>query len=190
MARTKQTARKSTGGKAPRKQLAAKAARKSAPATGGVKKPHRYRFVILSWSKFKRSLPRLISRFNWPFQLCFSLSVRVPLRFVRFVVIKNLLSSWSGNSRRSSLSTKDSDRGLLRSLCLYTAFNAWYEKLPKILKPIFDFNLQRWWHYKNQLRLTWSGRFFFFDLLFPFSSCNFFFSLLHIVWADGDVCSC
>ncbi|XP_065085927.1 histone H3-like [Ochlerotatus camptorhynchus] len=36
MARTKQTARKSTGGKAPRKQLATKAARKSAPATGGV----------------------------------------------------------------------------------------------------------------------------------------------------------
>ena len=36
MARTKQTARKSTGGKAPRKQLATKAARKSAPATGAV----------------------------------------------------------------------------------------------------------------------------------------------------------
>jgi hypothetical protein len=34
MARTKQTARKSTGGKAPRKQLATKAARKSAPAFG------------------------------------------------------------------------------------------------------------------------------------------------------------
>ena len=43
MARTKQTARKSTGGKAPRKQLAVKAARKSAPASGGVRKPHRYR---------------------------------------------------------------------------------------------------------------------------------------------------
>ncbi|VDM28597.1 unnamed protein product [Toxocara canis] len=39
MARTKQTARKSTGGKAPRKQLATKAARKSAPATGGVYRP-------------------------------------------------------------------------------------------------------------------------------------------------------
>ena len=37
MAQTKQTARKSTGGKAPRKQLATKAARKSAPAAGGVK---------------------------------------------------------------------------------------------------------------------------------------------------------
>ncbi|XP_013599058.1 uncharacterized protein LOC111213075 isoform X2 [Brassica napus] len=43
MARTKQTARKSTRGKAPRKQLATKAARKCAPTTGGVKKPHRYR---------------------------------------------------------------------------------------------------------------------------------------------------
>ena len=46
MARTKQTARKSTGGKAPRKQLATKAARKSAPATGaffsrGVEKKRR-----------------------------------------------------------------------------------------------------------------------------------------------------
>ncbi|CAG8707892.1 13911_t:CDS:2, partial [Acaulospora colombiana] len=39
-----QTARKSTGGKAPRKQLATKAARKTAvPVTAGVKKPHRFR---------------------------------------------------------------------------------------------------------------------------------------------------
>ena len=37
MAGTKQTARKSTGGKAPRKQLATKAAQKSVPSTGGVK---------------------------------------------------------------------------------------------------------------------------------------------------------
>ncbi|GFP95374.1 histone h3.2 [Phtheirospermum japonicum] len=43
MARTKQTSRKSTGGKAPKKQLATKAARKSAPAAGRVKKPHRFR---------------------------------------------------------------------------------------------------------------------------------------------------
>ncbi|MCL4123333.1 UNVERIFIED_CONTAM: hypothetical protein GTU68_049927 [Idotea baltica] len=42
MARTKQTARKSTGGKAFRKQFPTKAARKSAPATRCVKKPHRY----------------------------------------------------------------------------------------------------------------------------------------------------
>jgi histone H3 len=44
MARTKQTARRSTGGKIPRKQLATKAARRSAPATGGIpKKRPRYR---------------------------------------------------------------------------------------------------------------------------------------------------
>ena len=43
MARTKQTARKNTGTKAPRKHLANKAARKTAPSNGGVKKPHRYR---------------------------------------------------------------------------------------------------------------------------------------------------
>ena len=42
MARTKQTARHSAGGKAPRFQLATKAARRSAPASGGVKKPHHY----------------------------------------------------------------------------------------------------------------------------------------------------
>ena len=41
MARTKQTARKSTGGKEPSKNLALM--RKSAPAKGGVKKPHRFR---------------------------------------------------------------------------------------------------------------------------------------------------
>ncbi|KAM9138972.1 LOW QUALITY PROTEIN: histone H3, embryonic-like [Pangshura tecta] len=42
MAHTKQTACESTGGKEPCKQLAAKAALKSAPTTGGVKKPHCY----------------------------------------------------------------------------------------------------------------------------------------------------
>ena len=47
MTRLIQTARKSTGGKAPRKQLATKGARKSAPTTGGVKKTHRYRSVAL-----------------------------------------------------------------------------------------------------------------------------------------------
>uniref|UniRef100_A0A5S6Q5W6 Histone domain-containing protein n=1 Tax=Trichuris muris TaxID=70415 RepID=A0A5S6Q5W6_TRIMR len=54
MARTKQTARKSTGGKAPRKQLATKAARKSAPTTGGVKKPHPYRSGTVSLREIRR----------------------------------------------------------------------------------------------------------------------------------------
>lgn len=47
MARTKQTARKSTGGKAPRKQLATKAARKSAPTTGTFSN-HIYIYIYLS----------------------------------------------------------------------------------------------------------------------------------------------
>ena len=54
MARTKQTARKSTGGKAPRKQLATKAARKSGTGTGGVKKPHRYRPGTVALRQIRR----------------------------------------------------------------------------------------------------------------------------------------
>ena len=55
MARTKQTARKSTGGKAPRKQLATKVrTRKEAPATGGVKKPHRYRPGTVALREIRR----------------------------------------------------------------------------------------------------------------------------------------
>ena len=59
MARTKQTARKSTGGKAPRKQLATKAARKSAPSTGGVKKPHRYRPGTVALRQGDQALPEV-----------------------------------------------------------------------------------------------------------------------------------
>jgi histone H3 len=68
-ARTKQTARKSTGGKAPRKQLATKAARKSAPATGGVKKPHRYRpgtVALREIRRYQKSTDLLIRKL--PFQ--------------------------------------------------------------------------------------------------------------------------
>ena len=52
MARTKQTARKSTGGKAPRKQIAAKLARKA--ADGGVKKAHRYRPGTVALREIRR----------------------------------------------------------------------------------------------------------------------------------------
>ena len=54
MARTKQTARVSTGGTAPRKQLASKAARKSPPSTGGVKKPHRFRPGTVALREIRR----------------------------------------------------------------------------------------------------------------------------------------
>ena len=69
MARTKQTARKSTGGKAPRKQLATKAARKSAPTAGGVKKPHRYRpgtVALREIRRYQKSVDLLIRKA--PFQ--------------------------------------------------------------------------------------------------------------------------
>jgi histone H3 len=69
MARTKQTARKSTGGQAPRKGLAKKAARKNAPASGGVKRPHRFRpgtVALREIRKYQKSTETLIRR--RPFQ--------------------------------------------------------------------------------------------------------------------------
>lgn len=74
MARTKQTARTSTGGKAPRKQLAAKAARigssnrKSAPEPQGVKRPHKYRpgtVALREIRKYQKSTNLLIPKLNF-----------------------------------------------------------------------------------------------------------------------------
>ena len=85
MARTKQTASKSTGGKAPRIHLSTKAARKSTggkgvarklfptkatrrsapPTAGGVKKPHRYRPGTVSLReirKYQKSTDLLIAK--------------------------------------------------------------------------------------------------------------------------------
>lgn len=53
MARTKQTARKSTGGKKPREQLATKAS-KAAHAKSGSKKPYRYRPGTVAIQEMKR----------------------------------------------------------------------------------------------------------------------------------------
>ena len=69
MARTKQTARKQTGAKAPRKQLGNKAARKSAPISGGVKKPHRFKpgtVALREIRKYQKSTELLIRKL--PFQ--------------------------------------------------------------------------------------------------------------------------
>ncbi|KRY91144.1 histone H3 [Trichinella pseudospiralis] len=69
MARTKQTARKSTGGKAPRKQLVTKAARKSAPSASGVNRPHRYRpgtVALREIRRYQKSTELLIRKL--PFQ--------------------------------------------------------------------------------------------------------------------------
>lgn len=54
MARTKQTARKSTGGKAPRKQLATKAAKKYVTPKAGTRKPRRYRPGTVALREIRR----------------------------------------------------------------------------------------------------------------------------------------
>ncbi|KAL6899275.1 hypothetical protein ACP4OV_005933 [Aristida adscensionis] len=69
MARTKLTALRSTEGKVPRKLLITKAARKSAPTTGGVMKPRRYSpgtVAIREISKYQNSTGLLLSKL--PFQ--------------------------------------------------------------------------------------------------------------------------
>ncbi|KAL5077279.1 hypothetical protein RYX36_016263 [Vicia faba] len=69
MARTKQNTCKSTEGKDPRKQLTTKAARKYAPATGGVKKPHRFHprtVALIEMRKYQKSIKLLIRKL--PFQ--------------------------------------------------------------------------------------------------------------------------
>ncbi|KAL0589003.1 histone H3.3 [Plecturocebus cupreus] len=74
MARTKQIARKSTGEKAahprrPRKELATKVARKSAPSTGRVKKPHSYEpgtVALREIRRYQKSTELLI--WKLPFQ--------------------------------------------------------------------------------------------------------------------------
>jgi histone H3 len=111
MARTKQTARKSTGGKvpcsyvsfstfiltnifsfqAPRKQLASKAARKSAPAmSGGVKKPHRFRpgtVALREIRKFQKSTELLLRKVSASYCSFGLLSAKLPfqLPFQRLV---------------------------------------------------------------------------------------------------------
>ena len=72
MARTKQTARKTHGGKTPRKQLGHKAAKKAVPASakaGGVKKAHRFRpgtVALREIRKYQRTTELLIRKL--PFQ--------------------------------------------------------------------------------------------------------------------------
>lgn len=69
MARTKQTARKSTGGKAPRKQLGTKAAKDAALMSGGVKKPRRYRpgtVALREIRKYQKNTELLLRKL--PFQ--------------------------------------------------------------------------------------------------------------------------
>merc|ERR1712127_317301 len=69
MARTKHTARKNTGGKAPRKHIAHKQAAKKSVSAGGVKKPHRFRpgtVALREIRRFQKSTELLIRKL--PFQ--------------------------------------------------------------------------------------------------------------------------
>jgi len=71
MARTKSTARKSStqGVKRPRKHVSSKTARKTAPVSGGVKKPHRYRpgtVALREIRKYQKTTELLIRKL--PFQ--------------------------------------------------------------------------------------------------------------------------
>ncbi len=71
MARTKQTARKSTGGKAPRKDLAtaAKSIRYDRPILGRLRRPHRYRpgtVALREIRNYQKSTELLIRKL--PFQ--------------------------------------------------------------------------------------------------------------------------
>ena len=69
MARTKHTARKNTGGKAPRKHIANKVAAKKSTSAGGVKKAHRFRpgtVALREIRRFQKSTELLIRKL--PFQ--------------------------------------------------------------------------------------------------------------------------
>lgn len=69
MARTKQTARKSTGGKVSKKHLALKKAAKEAGSVSGVKKPHRFRpgtVALREIRRYQKSTDLLIRKL--PFQ--------------------------------------------------------------------------------------------------------------------------
>eukprot|EP00933_Yihiella_yeosuensis_P052483 TRINITY_DN5056_c0_g1_i5.p1 TRINITY_DN5056_c0_g1~~TRINITY_DN5056_c0_g1_i5.p1 ORF type:complete len:137 (+),score=44.37 TRINITY_DN5056_c0_g1_i5:104-514(+) len=85
MARTKMTARKAIGGKAPREALAAKAARKQAPVQGTIKKTHRYKpgtVALREIRKYQKSTELLIRKL--PFQRLIkelATEVKTDLRF-------------------------------------------------------------------------------------------------------------
>ena len=69
MARTKQTARKSSGGKCPRMVLNTRHGRRNRVSTGGVKKPYRYRpgtVALREIRRFQQSTELLIRKL--PFQ--------------------------------------------------------------------------------------------------------------------------
>jgi histone H3 len=91
MAKTKQTAHQSTGGKAPRHQLATKAAQKQARHTGGMKTPHHYRpgtVAIHEIRKYQTNTDLLIMKA--PFQLLvreIAIDLKLDLRMQSMAVL-------------------------------------------------------------------------------------------------------
>ena len=73
MARTKQTARQSTGGKAPWMHLATKAARVATQSTGDIKRPHCYRpgtVALCKIHKYQKSTDFLIRKAPFQHLVC------------------------------------------------------------------------------------------------------------------------
>ena len=87
----KQTARKSTGGKVPRKQLATKTIRKRAPGISGVMKPHPYRpgtVALREIRRYQKSTELLIRKL--PFQRLvkeIAQNLKPGIRFQTFAIM-------------------------------------------------------------------------------------------------------
>ena len=131
MARTKQTARKNTGtaGKAPRKQLVSnKSARKSAPATGGVKKPHRYRpgtVALREIRKYQKSTELLIRKL--PFQRLvreIAQEYKQDLRFQQMVVDETLRAALKAVNRRVDSFSFSAEKNVIMSLIVPSEFRS------------------------------------------------------------------
>jgi histone H3 len=96
MARTKAlTQPRAAAGKAPRKQLATKTARKGAPTVGANKRPHRYRpgtVALREIRKYQKSTELLIRKA--PFQ-----RVVAEILQVRCAPFSNSCFLWAGRQR-------------------------------------------------------------------------------------------
>jgi len=119
MARTKQTARKTVGGKAPRKQLVTKASKRFAPATGGVKKPHRY---YLSFLYYNNNCSRIQSDY-----FCVHIMMMIdfdlePSLYARSGSIRRALSSLFRNFHSRDSSVKFARKGGYVSFCVFRTF--------------------------------------------------------------------
>jgi hypothetical protein len=145
MARTKQTARRSTGGKAPRKQLATLVARKSAPATGGVKKPHRYRpgVVALREIRCSEASPPTHNVYSRVYRcVCrrYQKSTDLLIRKLPFQRLVREVSFACSPVRKTPIATR-------KKLCV--------GRLPKISRMTCGSNPRPSWHCKRQPKHTW-----------------------------------